>query len=247
MKTLIELVGAGGFSDMPDYIYAARHGQCPHNRDKWLAGMVQVALTSEGLRDALRLRQVVKREPFPFDLVYTTNLIRARHTCEIALNIQYPAVDKQGAFLYDAEGFPKMVRPKEDPLYNGRIVLDDRLEEREFGFYKMPRDTYDVTKVRFRPENGESIDDVYARVVDFAVKELPKSTSKGGKGTSRVALFIHGGSLGMLKTFLTGKTLYNITNGRGCLDDKVINTKPGTLYVFKKNTARRMYELITEY
>ncbi len=239
MKNLIELVGS--LDGFPDMIYAARHGQCPHNRDKWLAGRVQVALTPEGLKDALRLRQIIAQMPLPFGLVYTTNLIRARHTCEIALRIQDPTADDKGEFLYDAEGFPKMVRPKEEPLYKGKIVLDDRLEEREFGFYKQPRDTYDVTKVGFTPENGESIDEVYARVVDFAVDELPKSASRG---VSNVALFIHGGSVGMLKTFLTGKTLSVITNAQGCVDDKVINTKPGTLYVFKKNTDCGQYDVI---
>lgn len=239
---LIEMIGTEGLAQMPDYVYAARHGQCPHNRDKWLAGRVQVALTPEGLRDALRIRQVIEQNHVSLDLVYTTNLIRARHTCEIALSIQDPAVDAQGTFLYDAEGFPKMVRAKGEPLYKGNIVLEDRLEEREFGFYKQPRDTYDVTRVGFKPENGESLDDVYARVVDFAVDELPKLN-----GMSRIALFIHGGSVGMLKTFLTGRTLHDITKPNGCIDNSVIDTKPGTLYVFKKDLEKGCYVIQHQY
>ena len=242
-KRLIDIVGT--LDDFPEVIYAARHGQCPHNRDKWLAGQSQEALTEQGIKDGLNLRRILIELDVKPDVVVSTGLLRALHTALFALNLNEPRRDEDGRVLYDPTGFPKIKVSEGEPLYNDRIYLEEPLEERNFGdgFYRKSRDVYDVKDVHFRPEGGESLRDVFRRVEYFASDRFKRICS----GKQSAAFFIHGSTLGFLNTILQGRILDDITNPGGKVNNELINTKPGTLYVLHKDLEKGCYNITRTY
>ncbi len=64
-------------------LYLIRHGEGVSNRDKIYGGQGQVALTENGILDAERLRPYLKG--IQFDRIYSSDLIRATDTMDIAL------------------------------------------------------------------------------------------------------------------------------------------------------------------
>lgn len=81
-------------------IYLVRHGQCDSNLNK-IYNYKNEDLNETGIKQANDLKEKIK--DMKFDVIYSSPLLRAKHTAEI-LNI-----------------------------YNKEIVLDDRLIERDPG------------------------------------------------------------------------------------------------------------------
>ena len=64
-------------------LYIVRHGESETNRKGLWTGWLDVALTDKGIADAERVRDTLRG--IKFDKVYSSDLQRARVTCEIAL------------------------------------------------------------------------------------------------------------------------------------------------------------------
>ena len=64
-------------------LYIVRHGESETNRKGLWTGWLDVALTDQGIADAERVRDTLRG--IKFDKVYSSDLQRARVTCEIAL------------------------------------------------------------------------------------------------------------------------------------------------------------------
>ena len=64
-------------------VYVVRHGESETNKIRHWTGWLDVALTEKGQNDALFARSVL--ENVHFDKVYTSDLIRAMQTAEIAI------------------------------------------------------------------------------------------------------------------------------------------------------------------
>lgn len=71
-------------------LYMIRHGQSEGNRAGVLCGWAQMPLTEKGEEDARRAGRVL--EGIAFDKVYSSDLIRARQTCAIALPGSEPEI-----------------------------------------------------------------------------------------------------------------------------------------------------------
>ena len=64
-------------------VYFIRHGQSTRNVENRISGWEQVPLTQAGEQDALRAGKILK--DIVFDKVYSSDLLRARQTCALAL------------------------------------------------------------------------------------------------------------------------------------------------------------------
>src|SRR3989339_725055 len=62
-----------------------RHGESTWNKENRFTGWIDVGLTDKGLKEAGEAGQILKKEQYAFDVVFTNVLERATKTTEIAL------------------------------------------------------------------------------------------------------------------------------------------------------------------
>ena len=64
-------------------LFLVRHGQTTANQQQFYAGQTDVPLTEQGRQEAEAIRPILAK--FTFDRVYSSDLIRAMHTAELAI------------------------------------------------------------------------------------------------------------------------------------------------------------------
>ena len=154
-----------------------RHGQSQWNLENRFTGWIDVPLTEVGRAEARRAGESIRALGVPFDIAYTSVLVRAIETLDIILSILHQ------------EKIP--------------IVKDQALNERHYGDLqglnkdemrkkfgeeqvKLWRRSYDVA-----PPGGESLKDTAARTLPFFESRILPDL-KGGKNALVSA---HGNSL----------------------------------------------------
>jgi 2,3-bisphosphoglycerate-dependent phosphoglycerate mutase len=166
---------------MPSDLYIVRHGQTTYNASgtKTFTGWIDVDISEVGVQQARDIAQMLKN--VPFDIAYTSRLLRATHTLEILLEPQGRTVP---------------------------IVVDDRIIERDYGelsgqlhkdvqakypdMYKVWHRSYDVP-----PPGGESVKIVEKRVYGF-IHELLRNAGEG----KNILLSAHGNSIRAMRAYL---------------------------------------------
>lgn len=68
-------------------VYFIRHGESTSNERNIFAGVLDVALTPYGKLQARHAGMDIQKKGIKFDAVYVSHMIRARETCEIALDV----------------------------------------------------------------------------------------------------------------------------------------------------------------
>jgi len=66
-------------------IVLLRHGESIWNKENRFTGWTDVDLSPQGIEEAHRAGQALKKEGFVFDIAFTSVLVRATHTLDIAL------------------------------------------------------------------------------------------------------------------------------------------------------------------
>jgi len=129
-------------------LYIIRHGKTDWNVRHKLQGRTDIPLNEEGRRMAEDAREEYRE--IPFDVCFTSPLVRARETAEILL------------------------RGRNIPVYT-----DDRLMEMSFGSYEGQEESFQIPDcpinvLFFHPEQytvppggAESLDDLFARTGAF--------------------------------------------------------------------------------
>ncbi len=152
-----------------------RHGESQWNLENRFTGWVDVPLTDKGREEARHAGMLIR--DIPFDQAFTSVLIRAIESLEIALaaagQLKVP-VEKDAAL--------------NERMYGDLQGLNKAETAKKFGEEQVHiwRRSYDV-----RPPNGESLKDTAARTLPyFRSKILPLSTA--GKN---VFVCAHGNSL----------------------------------------------------
>lgn len=163
-----------------------RHGQSVWNLENKFTGWVDVALSPKGLEEA-RLAGL-KLNGLAFDYAYASDLKRAQHTLQLAL-------ESAG----HAPLTPIYNKALNERMYGDLQGLDKAETARKYGDeqVKVWRRSFDVP-----PPNGESLKDTADRVIPYFEKEiLPKL--KAGKN---VVIAAHGNSLRALIMYLEKMT-----------------------------------------
>lgn len=173
-------------------IYLIRHGETDWNTKKLLQGMTNIPLNENGREVARETAEGLK--DVPFDVIYTSPLMRARETAEII------------------RGDRKIP-----------IIEDDRLKEISFGPFEgccCSREGYNISDPEFirffkspgtyiPPEGGESIAHLCARTTEF----LQELMNKAEYQDKTVLVSGHGAVVKGLLSSLTITDLNDFWNG----------------------------------
>ncbi len=163
-----------------------RHGQSTWNLENKFTGWVDVDLTEKGKEEAKNAG--LKLKGFHFDFAYSSALIRAQKTLDLAMQTaEHPPLKP----VYD--------KALNERMYGDLQGLNKAETAIKFGEeqVKIWRRSYDIA-----PPNGESLKDTAARVIPYFESEIiPKL--KAGKNIIIVA---HGNSLRALIMYLEKMT-----------------------------------------
>lgn len=148
-------------------LFLIRHGESENNKGRLYSGQCNPKLTELGKRQAESIRPIL--EKVDFDAVYSSDLVRARETCSIALPNAEPIItEKIREFsIGSLESQPYYI-PKGD---NDGLYIELLKNRKAFDY---------------SPYGGENIDDVIARFNKF-LKEIET------KSYENVAAFCHAG------------------------------------------------------
>jgi 2,3-bisphosphoglycerate-dependent phosphoglycerate mutase len=169
-------------------IYIFRHGQTTDNKNHIFSGFRDVGLTLEGEEEAKKIGEKLK--DVPVNKAYTSDQIRSKRTLELVLG---------------------------DYHKNVEIIEDERIKERDYGIltglskdeiakadpknYALWHRSYNIA-----PPNGESIQDVEKRVMNFLRENIPT-----WKKNDVIFISAHGNSLRPMRKFFE-----HLTNEEMC-------------------------------
>lgn len=148
-------------------LFLIRHGESENNAKRIYSGQCNPRLTQLGRKQAESIRPILA--DIKFDAVYSSDLVRARETCSIAMPDADPIITKEVREI--------AIGSLEDmPWY------EPKGEDDEFGIaLAKNRKAFD-----YSPYGGESADDVKKRIKNF-LKSLED------KPYDKVAVFCHAG------------------------------------------------------
>lgn len=168
------------------YLVLVRHTESEWNAKGIWTGLTDIALSPEGRKKAEEIADNLKS--FKFNIAYTSSLLRTRQTLEAIKNkldwTNLPIIENQA------------LNERNYGIYTGKNKWEIKKEVGEEVFLKIRRGwDYPIP-------NGETLKDVYNRVVPYYQNEiLPKL--KEGKNVLIVA---HGNSLRALRKYLENKS-----------------------------------------
>jgi 2,3-bisphosphoglycerate-dependent phosphoglycerate mutase len=154
-----------------------RHGQSEWNLKNLFTGWRDVDLTEQGIEEARDAGRRLKAEGIRFDVAFTSALIRAQHSLDLAL-------EQMGQ---------QSLRVFKDAALNERdygdlsgLNKDDARKKWGDAQVKLWRRSYDVP-----PPGGESLKDTAARVLPYYIQDILPRVLGGGN----VLVSAHGNSL----------------------------------------------------
>jgi len=162
---------------MERLLVLTRHGQSAFNRKNLFTGWRDPELTERGVAEAQAAGRQLKREGLSFGVAFTSELVRAQHTCALML-------DAMG--LADIPVMRDIALNERD--YGDLAGLDKDEARKRWGDDQVHqwRRSYDV-----RPPGGESLKDTAARVLPCYITAILPRVMRG----DRVLVAAHGNSL----------------------------------------------------
>lgn len=147
-----------------------RHGQTTHNKLKIIQGQMDTQLTEMGREQARSLKNHLAKTGERFDKVYASDLTRAYETCQIICDNNYNIIKNE------------LLRERKFGVLEGSPLDKLRSLASDNGFT-------DENYTSYKPENGESIDEVKARMRKFCEDELFPNVEP----SQSVLIVTHGG------------------------------------------------------
>jgi broad specificity phosphatase PhoE len=148
-------------------LFLIRHGESENNFNRCYSGQCNPKLTQLGRSQAEKIRPILKN--IKFGAVFSSDLIRALETCELALPDANPVVT------------PKLREIAIGSLENQPYYIPKSDDDKYYIELQKNRKAFD-----YSPYGGESADDVVKRFCEF-LKELET------KPYENVAAFCHAG------------------------------------------------------
>ena len=190
-------------------IVLLRHGESVWNKENRFTGWTDVGLSELGIREAKDAGQVLKKEGYVFDVVFTSVLKRAIDTTNIVLNeMGLSVIDTRCAWQlnerhYGAlQGLNKGEMAKkygEEQVRIWRRSYGVRPPEMEEEDYRRQNELEIFKSVPVgKMPRTESLADTCARAVDYWQKEIAPAIKRGKK----ILISAHGNSLRALVKYL---------------------------------------------
>lgn len=188
------------------YLVLVRHGQSEWNAKGLWTGLIDITLSAKGHREA---REAAKQlHDINFDVAYTSTLKRAQQTLQDILT----GLSEENITLYKDSA----LNERDYGIYTGKNKWEIKKNLGEEKFLQIRR-SWDHPIAE-----GESLKDVYARVVPYYKEHILKDL-KAGKN---VLVAAHGNSLRALVKYLE-----NIS----ALDIPKLNIATGEIYIYQIN------------
>ncbi len=158
------------------YIYVIRHGETSWNREVRLQGQHGADLDENGVLLAEITSKALK--DVPFDICFTSPLIRARHTAEIIVGDRNIPIIDDRRLMEISFG-----------IWEGKRCSASHQEIPADAMEKFNKDSYNYVP----PEGGETIQDVIHRTADFYQelihdKKLQDSVDSTGRQVEKTIL-----------------------------------------------------------
>lgn len=169
---------------MERLLVLVRHGQSEWNLKNLFTGWKNPDLTEKGVEEAKAGGRALKAKGIQFDVAYTSDLVRAQHTCTL---------------LLDELGQPDLPTIRDQALnerdYGDLAGLNKDDARKKWGDEQVHiwRRSFDVP-----PPGGESLKDTGARVLPYYMTDILPRVMRGEK----VLVAAHGNSLRSLVMIL---------------------------------------------
>ena len=179
---------------MERLLVLVRHGQSEWNLKKLFTGWRDPELTDLGIEEARTAGRWLKNQGFSFDVAFTSNLRRARHTCSLMLEeLGQSRIDVLRSEALNERDYGDLAG----------LNKDDARERWGDEQVRQWRRSYDVP-----PPGGESLKDTAARVLPYYIQFILPRVMNG----ERVVVAAHGNSLRALVMVLDGMTTKTIAS-----------------------------------
>lgn len=162
---------------MERLLVLARHGQSEWNLKNLFTGWRDPGLTERGVAEAQAAGRALRRAGYGFDVAFTSELVRAQHTCALML---------EAMGVSDIEVVRAQALNERDYGDLAGLNKDDAIARWGEAQVHLWRRSYDV-----RPPGGESLKDTAARVLPFYIETILPRVMAG----QRVLVAAHGNSL----------------------------------------------------
>ena len=167
-----------------NYLVLVRHGQSDWNKKNLFTGWKNPDLTDQGVSEAENTGEKLKEQNFNFDVMFTSQLIRAQNTGEIILKkLNEPNLTTiKSADLNERD-------------YGDLTGMNKDEARAKFGEEQVHiwRRSYDVP-----PPGGESLKDTYERVIPYFETDIMPELND----SKNVLVAAHGNSLRSLVKFI---------------------------------------------
>jgi len=191
---------------MSGILVVVRHGQSRFNKLNIFTGWLDAPLSEQGIKEAHSVARHC--EKFDYDVAFTSSLKRAHETLSVILSKQ----NKIGVFVHEAGGHYNIPDDLDPKLAKKilRVYASEALNERAYGALQgMDKQkaikTYGEPQVQKwrrgfsdRPSGGESLKDVYERIVPYFEKMIMPGLSRG----KTILTVSHGNTLRALVKYL---------------------------------------------
>jgi len=184
-----------------------RHGESIWNKLNEFTGWVDVPLTPKGIKEAKKAGKLLVENKIKFDIVFTSELIRAEETLIFLLDSM--KMNKIPIFYSEQKKDFKrekhILNKNELPIYK-----NDDLNERYYGSLQgmdkdYARKKFGAEQVHLwrrsydqKPPGGESLKDTMDRAIPYFKKHILKEIKKG----KNVLIVAHGNSLRGITKFI---------------------------------------------
>jgi 2,3-bisphosphoglycerate-dependent phosphoglycerate mutase len=179
-----------------------RHGESTWNKKKIFTGWVDIPLTQQGIEEAIKAGENIKS--IPFDVIYTSTLIRAQMTAFLAMSRsehdQTPCMIHEGdakflkmAKVYDPKNEKNLIPVYAYSELNERMYgsLQGLSKEETLKKYGEQQFTLWRRSYKISPPEGESLQMTAERTIPFFEKRIIPHLKKG----ENVLVSAHGNSL----------------------------------------------------
>ena len=183
-----------------------RHGQSLWNLENRFTGLKDIQLSDVGIAEAKNSADKLFNSNIYFDIAYSSELSRAKTTCEIIINNQH---EKFWRNKYNEEAVYNDKDSVHNKITKPEIFSSKELNERDYGALtgknkKEVAQQYGEKRVHLwrrgyyeRPPSGESLEDVYNRVLFYYNNEIKSKTLD-----KNILISAHGNSLRALMVVL---------------------------------------------
>lgn len=162
-------------------LYIMRHGQTPDNKKHLLQGRKNIALSEDGVQQALDAKKELEAAGIVFDRVCASPLERAMQTAEIITGVSREEI----------EPIPEIIEYDFGPLEGKRV---EDLGPNMRAFFMDP-------EAYIAPEGAETYDSMFLRVGEYLKRMEAENPDE------KILVVAHGGTLHAMYTLLTGDPL----------------------------------------